>query len=96
MPPRNPTKPTLGAATCADGAIGAVAAATVLVVSALLVVVVVDACAASAALDAVAVADGCVTVERAFTTPTGGGVVEEFTAAEGVEFDSAFAELDVG
>jgi hypothetical protein len=88
MPPRNPTKPTLGAATCADGAIGAVAAATGLVVSARLV--------GSAALDAVAVADGCVTVERAFTTPTGGGVVEEFTAAEGVEFDSAFAELDVG
>ncbi|WP_029117409.1 hypothetical protein [Mycobacterium sp. URHB0044] len=93
MPPRNPINPTLGAATCAVGATGAVAAATVWVVSAFLAVVLVDACAAGTALDAVTVAVFCVTV-AALTTPAGVGVVAAFTVTDGVEFDSVLAEFD--
>jgi hypothetical protein len=36
-----------------------------------------------------------VTVATALTTPTGVGVVAAFTVADGVEFDSVLAELDV-
>ncbi len=96
---KNPTMPMAGGATRVVGAAGVVAAAPpVWVVGALLVVLACNACAVSAELDSVTVADDCVSAATTWLAPTVlvdvEGVVA-FTVAGCVEFDSVSVGVDV-
>jgi len=103
MPFRNPTRPTVGAATCA---VGATDAATASVASALLAVRATNAVVVGSALGSVTVAADCVKVETTSTTPTevvgvdealvvDDGAVAASTVVECVEFDPVLEGVDV-
>ena len=109
MPFRNPTRPTVGAATCAFGATSAVAA---WVAGALLAAPATNAFAVGTTLDAVTVADDSIAVSTGSTTAigvagVGEAVVDDVLVADRVavaastvmgcvEFDSVSARVDVG